>query len=523
MTTLEDRIKLMNKFPKFDFKDRHLWIVGQGAIGPSLLYSILKLFIIKQKQITIIDMKPLDQLKKEVKEIANILRPNEKFEIEVLEEHITQENYLRIFDKVDKGDVIVDCAIEISTGDMIKLCQKRNAIYITSAIEVWNYAEDKDPYSYTIFSKLTELRKYAAKLDNRQFVAMLGFGCNPGMVSIWAQIGVRMINEYYKNSTPKTAEELGIRTVHISEVDTQRSKKPKEKDEYCNTWASTAEPFYEEALAPLELTLGTHEELPTKNVVYYDKKNTVLILDTIAKNVLAQSYTPLFGNFTGMLIRHEENVTIGEKLSSYAQIGIKKIKTYSPSVYYVYKPCGETLLSLHELRDKNHNYQSQTRLLTDDIIDGRDELGLSFFLENGDIFWIGSVLDIHEAREMYDKKFHYRTNATVLQVVAGFLTGIMNGIEYHDKKNYGVFVPDDVDAETTFDLFKPFYGEFIFKKVDDWDFSNTNRISKFSKLETNEPKTTSKWRLTDFLLEPKHIIGLNRRHYYSLKNLPLVD
>ena len=157
---------------------------------------------------------------------------------------------------------------------------------------------------------------------------MLGFGCNPGMVSIWAQVGVRMINDYYKNATPKTPEELGIRTVHISEVDTQRSKKPKDKDEYCNTWASTAEPFYEEALAPLELTLGTHEDLPTKNVVYYDKKNTVLIMDCIAKNVLAQSYTPLFGNFTGMLIRHEENVTIGEKLSTYAEVRGKKIKTY---------------------------------------------------------------------------------------------------------------------------------------------------------------------------------------------------
>ena len=164
-------------------------------------------------------MKSLEQLKKEVKEIASILRPKEKFEIETLEEHITQDNYLKIFEKVDKGDVIVDCAIEISSGDLVKLCQKRSAIFITSAIEVWNYAEDTDPYSYTIFSKLTELRKYTAKLDNPQFVAMLGFGCNPGMVSIWAQIGVRMINEYYKNSTPKTAEELGIRTVHISEVD----------------------------------------------------------------------------------------------------------------------------------------------------------------------------------------------------------------------------------------------------------------------------------------------------------------
>ena len=42
-------------------------------------------------------------------------------------------------------------------------------------------------------------------------------------------------------------------------------------------------------------------------------------------------------------------------------------------------------MSLHELRDKNHDYQKNTRLLTDDIIDGRDELGLSFFLETSSL------------------------------------------------------------------------------------------------------------------------------------------
>ena len=524
MATLNERIKLMENFPKFDFKNRHIWLVGQGAIGPNLLYIILKLFIIKQKQITVIDLKPLEQLQKEVKEIAKIVRPDESFEIEVLSAHIKQDNYKEYFEKVSEGDVIVDCAIEISSSDVIKLCQNRKAIFVTSAIEVWNYADTTDPYSYTIFSKLTELRKYANKLNDKcNFTAMLGFGCNPGMVSIWAQVGVRMINDYYKNTTPKTPEELGIRTVHISEVDTQRSKKPKDKDEYCNTWASTAEPFYEEALAPLELTLGTHEDLPTKNVVYYDKKNTVLIMDCIAKNVLAQSYTPLYGNFTGMLIRHEENVTIGEKLSTYADIRGKKIKTYSPSVYYVYKPSGETLLSLHELRDKNHDYQKNTRLLADDIIDGRDELGLSFFLENGDVFWIGSLLDIEETRMMFDKRFHYRTNATILQVIAGFLLGIMDGIERHNKKDYGVFVPDDCDAEAVFTLMKPFYGEFVFKKVEDWDYSNINRIPKFSRLDKAIDKKESEWKLTDFLLDPKHIIGLNKMFYYHLSNLPMVD
>jgi hypothetical protein len=99
----------------------------------------------------------------------------------------------------------------------------------------------------------------------------------------------------------------------------------------------------------------------------------------------------------------------------------------------------------------------------------------------------------------------------------------MDGIDRHDKKDFGVFIPDDCDAEATFELMKPFYGEFVFKKVEDWDFSNINRIGKFSRLENAIDKKESEWKLTDFLLEPKHIIGLNKTFYYNLNTLPMVD
>lgn len=139
MATIEDRIKLMKIFPKFDFKNRHIWIIGQGAIGPNLLYILLQIFIIKQKQITIIDLKPLDKLKKEIKEITSIVRPKEDFDIEVISAHIKKDNYQEYFVNLKEGDVIVDCAIEISSFDIIKLCQKVGGIFVTSAIEVWNY------------------------------------------------------------------------------------------------------------------------------------------------------------------------------------------------------------------------------------------------------------------------------------------------------------------------------------------------------------------------------------------------
>jgi homospermidine synthase len=74
-----------------------------------------------------------------------------------------------------------------------------------------------------------------------------------------------------------------------------------------------------------------------------------------------------------MLIRHEENITIGDKLSTFKEIKGQRVKTYAPSVYYVYRPSNDTMASLAELRDNNYEYQDNWRFLTNEIIDGRDE------------------------------------------------------------------------------------------------------------------------------------------------------
>jgi homospermidine synthase len=53
---------------------------------------------------------------------------------------------------------------------------------------------------------------------------------------------------------PKLAQELNIRVIHISERDTQITNKPKEVNEFVNTWSP--EGFYEEGVAPTELGWG---------------------------------------------------------------------------------------------------------------------------------------------------------------------------------------------------------------------------------------------------------------------------
>ena len=517
MSNLEERYNLIQNWEKnkIDFGNRHLYLFGQGALGPSVLFMLFKLFTIKPEQITVIDMMNLSKLQVDVAEIVKLTLQLDKSDIKIISARITKDNYLDLLSKLKPTDLIVDCANDICSLDIIKLCQERNACYINSAIEEWDCQSIRNPYEYSIYARYKEIKLYATTVSPK-FTAILGTGCNPGMVSIWSKICVRKINEYYKNTTPKNAKELGIRTIHISEHDTECSNRPKEIDEYSNTWSSTPQPFYEEALAPIELTLGTHEDKIVKNMSYYNEKDRCIIIDRLGMKTYAQSYTPIHGNYIGMLIRHEENITIGDTFSLYDK---DNNKTYTPSVYYVYQPCNNTMMSLNELVEKNFKYQSKHRIISDDIIRGGDELGVTFFLENGDIFWLGSLLQIDETRKMFDDKFNHRTNAAILQVVGGNIAGIIYALKYHDNKNYGVYVSDDLPHEDIYELCKPFYGDFVFKKVEDWDYNRNNRIVEFSNFKNLNKNEKTNWKLQDFLIEPNIInIDTYKNKYYKYKN-----
>jgi homospermidine synthase len=521
--------KLKKLYNSFDFgKDRHLVIIGFGSMGTTNLYLILKMFIINQNQITIIDKMDNNEFRLKVKDIATIARPDEIFEINLINDIITQDNYLKYFVKLKKDDVIVDCSIEVNTLDMTKLCQKIGLNFVNSSIETWNYMGINDPETYTIYFGLNGLRNYETELKKKgesiNFNLVAGMGCNPGMVSIWAHVAIDRINEYYGYKPKKNAKELGIKTVHISEYDTQKINLPKKQNEYCNTWGSSAEPFYEEALAPVELTFGSHEDKPEKNIAYFNKDQNYIILDQLCIETQAQSYTPGYGNYLGYLIRHEENITIGETLSTYKNSLDKdgnKIKEWSPSVYYVYHPSDATMESIYELRERNYEYQQNIRLLTEEITEGADELGLTFFLENGDVFWIGSLLDIDEARELFENKLNHRINATVVQVAGGYLSGIMRVVELSNEgRKLGVLVPDDMPYKHIYKMMEPFYGEFVFMNVKDkWNKSFRNRSFTFNKFKKNYMNKKCEWKLKDFLINPEMVIGIDKEES-ELKSIP---
>lgn len=264
-----DRLKMLKEmYQSVDFNG-HIYILGFGSVGPCITYMLFKILKnLKQKQVTIIDLKPLEELKSIVKYVIKSAIDEDIKDIEIVSTRIEENNYKKIFTKdhkLNKNDLIVDCAIEVCTIDMLKICQEYGCGYVNSATELWDYKNVYDPISYTLRPIIEDIRQYSNQLKKENkinFNAVVDMGANPGMVNIFSRYGVDMINKYYK--TKKTPEELDIRTIHISEYDTQRSSIPKKINEYCNTWSGGAEPYYEELLAPCEMSFGNHEEIPNE-------------------------------------------------------------------------------------------------------------------------------------------------------------------------------------------------------------------------------------------------------------------
>ena len=110
---------------------------------------------------------------------------------------------------------------------------------------------------------------------------------------------------------------------------------------------------------------------------------------------------------------------------------------YRPTVHYAYCPADAAIASLHELHMRGYELQTEQRIMNDDIVDGRDELGVLLMGHPLTSWWIGSLLDIHEARRLVPHQ-----NATTLQVAAA--RARRRAVAARRTRRRGVRLPDDL-------------------------------------------------------------------------------
>jgi homospermidine synthase len=281
------------------------------------------------------------------------------------------------------------------------------------------------------------------------------------------------------------AQLLEVKSLHIAERDTQITDRPKEIGEFVNTWS--VDGFYEEGVAPAEMGWGTHEKtLPPLGLVHKGEgpKNQIC-LAKMAHKTIVRSTVPS-GPIIGMVIRHGEAFTICDHLTVWD--GERAV--YRPTVHYAYCPADVAWASFVELEGNEYVYPHRQRILNDEIISGRDELGVLVMGHPYKAWWTGMRTTIDEARAVAPHQ-----NATTIQVAASILGAVQWML---DAPREGVRVPDELPWREVLDVAMPYVGT-LWSGPLDWD-PVTTHTDWFDRWSGRELDHDDPWQFTNFLV-----------------------
>jgi len=443
--TLESKAK-PSKLNRFNNK---ILILGFGSVGQAILPLILKHIDINESDITVLE-------KGENKKRFDQYHGDSKVNYVKLE--VTRDNLDKTLSKyIGDNGFLIDVSVGIDCQELLTYCFTHNTNYINTSLERWIDKEDEDIPNLadrTLYSTHKRIRKFARPYGSSATATVVS-GANPGLVTHLTKEALLLIAK--KEGKPVEApndkegwaqlmKSLGVEVIQIAERDTQSSMEPKEPNQFKNTWSCIG--MTDEGRAPSELGFGTHEPLEQEDLVVQD---TAAYLKRPGVSVLVKSWVPSFGAFNGYLIQHSESVTMSQYFET-------KDKSFRPTVYYAYQPTDYTLASLHEFRGRELDVQVKTTIMKDELIEGKDELGVLLITNKGKSYWYGSILDINEARKLIPGE-----NATSVQVVANMIGTISWAL---NNPNLGYVEPEDMDYNYILDIAKPYLCKLVFAETD---------------------------------------------------------
>jgi homospermidine synthase len=330
----------------------------------------------------------------------------------------------------------------------------------------------------------------------------LEHGANPGLISHFTkhaliEIGERVLDDK-KVSGPEADEirqlildrtfnrlamKLGVKVIHCSERDTQITDRPKQVDEFVNTWS--VEGFREEGTTTAEMGWGTHEkELPPLAFEHPEGPRNQICLAQMGINTWVRSWVPYY-SIRGMVVRHGEAFTISDKLTVWED----GRAVYRPTVHYAYCPCDAAVASLNELRGCDYQLQPNARIMNDEITSGADILGALVMGHAYNAWWTGTDLSIEESRRLVPHQ-----NATTMQVAIAVVAAVMWMIE---NPALGICVPDDLPHDYILDICKPYLGKFVSVPSDWTPLKNYTNV--FNGYTDPAIDPTDPWQFKNFL------------------------
>jgi homospermidine synthase len=473
--------------------DNNILIIGYGAVSQCTLPILLEHLDVPREKITIID----------IEDKSEKLKPFTDAGIKFFQEKIVLNNLNSVLEKyAGNNALIVDLAWNIGANDILKWCHDHNTLYVNTSVELWDPNAPKNIFEKTLYWRQMKLREMSKDWSKDSATAVVDHGANPGLISHFTKQGLldvaeavllekkcsesdeEKIKEFKsKLNFAKLAQILGVKVIHCSERDTQITNRPKEVDEFVNTWS--IEGFREEGTAPAEMGWGTHEkQFPALAHQAPNGPKNQIFLARMGINTWARSWVPEVGEIEGMIVRHGEAFGISDRLTVWED----EKPIYRPTVHYVYMPCHEALSSLVELKARRYEMQPKLRILEDEITSGKDILGAFLMGHAFNSWWTGTSLSIEEARKIAPGQ-----NATTLQVAAGVVSAVRYMIENPKK---GLCLPDDLPHDFVLNIAKPYLGDFI-SVASDWT-PLKNRSVFFPENPDSEPNHDT-WQFHNFL------------------------
>jgi homospermidine synthase len=422
--------------------------VGFGSIGQGVLPLILRHVGIKADQITVVTA---DQSGEKVAA---------EHGVRFVRQALTRENFRHVLDPlVGRGDFLLNLSVDVSSVALIQFCWAKGALYLDTCIEPWSggYTDPTVPPAKRTNYAMRETALALRETMTRAPTAVLTHGANPGLVShfvkqalldIAADNGVEHGDPATRDDWAKLAQTLGVKVIHIAERDTQVGSRPRDQDEFVNTWS--VDGFVGEGCQPAELGWGSHEKNWPRDARKHDfGRGSAIYLMQPGAATRVRTWTPQAGHFHGFLITHGEAISISDYLT------VKKGEqvVYRPTVHYAYHPCDDAVVSVHGLAGRNWFVQDRKRIMMDEIVKGSDELGVLLAGHKKNAYWYGSRLSVEEARQLAP-----HNNATSLQVTVSVLGGLVWAME---NPNAGVVEPDDLDFRRILEVCRPYLGHVV--------------------------------------------------------------
>lgn len=442
----------MTDWPVYARIDGPVVLIGLGSIGRGTLPLIERHFEFDRSRFVAIDPLTTHQA------LA------ESYGARFIQAELTPENYRALLTPLLSGPgrgFCINLSVDVSSVAMMELCRELGALYIDTVAEPWkgfyfdNSKGPADRSNYALREAVLEARRRSPGGPT----AVSCCGANPGMVSwfvkqalmnIAAETGLEIEAPKSREAWADLAATLGVQGIHIAERDTQRAREPKPDNVFVNTWS--VEGFVSEGLQPAELGWGTHETwMPETGRTHTGGCGAAIYLLQPGANTRVRTWTPLTGPHYGFLVTHNEAISISDYYTRRAADGAV---TYRPTCHYAYHPANDAVLSLHEMFGAEGLMQPSWKILSEDeIVYGRDELGVLLYGHSRNAYWYGSQLSIEETRELAPHQ-----NATGMQVTSAVLAGMVWALENPDA---GIVEADEMDFDRCLEVQKPYLGPVV--------------------------------------------------------------